>query len=348
MASIQKRRRADGSVSYRVIIRQKDRPPRYATFDRRAEAVAWAEKTEAHADRNPIVAADGEGRTVNHMIGRYLDVVRLKKPHALQKQAQQLGWWCERLGNCSLARLTSARVAKEAAFLLGENIGSAARPRHRSPATVNRYLSALSKACKIAVTEWHWLHENPLRGLERKTERPGRTRCLSENEIAALLLACGESPMRELAVIVLLALTTGMRRGEILKLRWADIKLKQGMITIGDTAQRQSRVVPIAPQLLAALGQHAQTVGLSAELVFARSGDARLVDFDRAFVAAVRRAGLKDVRFHDLRRTTASYLAGAGRSPEEVAAVLGYKTLATVRRYKADGLSPSQAKQVRG
>ncbi len=340
MASIQKRRRADGAVSYRVMVRRKGRPARYATFARRSDAVAWAERIEAAPLQHPgFRAGQASQHTVADLVSRYLETVRVKRPHAYQKQSQQLGWWRDRLGSCSLARLTAARVAKERALLLSENIGTASRPRKRSSATANRYLSALSKACKVAASEWHWLHESPLRDLQRKAEHPRRTRRLSAEEVAALLLASGESPMRELSVVVLLALMTGMRRGEILRLRWADINLRDGCITIADTGQRPARVVPMAPQLLAALGQHAQAKGLSAELVFARSDSARYLDFDRAFVGAARAAGIKDVRFHDLRRTAASYLASEGRSAEEIAALLGYKTLARVRHYT--GQQPS-------
>ena len=127
------------------------------------------------------------------------------------------------------------------------------------------------------------------------------------------MTACGNSRMDALGLVVMLALTTGMRRGEIRGLRWSDIDLKRGSIVLHKTKNRDRRAVPIVPQVLAMLGKHAQVRRIDNDLVFPIGDDGGTLDFDHAFIDAVREAKIKDFRFHDLRHTAASYFADERR-----------------------------------
>jgi len=260
-------------------------------------------------------------------------VLQRKRAHASQKQRQLLRWWKSQLGARSLAHLTAAIIAQRRDKLLSENIGTAETPRQRTAATANRYLAALSKACSVAVREWRWLRENPVTRVRKEQEGPGRVVYLAAEEKDALIRACGKSPLQELSLIVMLALTTGMRRGEILALRWPDIDLARGSIVIHKTRNRERRAVPIMPAVLALLGKHSQVRHLQTDLVFAAAGKTRAIRSERAFRNAVRDARLGNFRFHDLRHTAASYLAMNGATTADIATLLGYKTLAMVKRY---------------
>ena len=335
MGSIQQRKGRDGGVSYRAQVRLRGYPAQTASFERKTDAKVWISKTEnALKEGRHLPTAEAKRRTVADLIERRLRDVQRDRPHAYGKEKQVLEWWKERLGRYALAHVTSAVIAEKRDELLNENLGTREEPVYRSPATANRYVAHLSKAFSEAVREWRWLQEHPIRGrVTRKTEPPGRVRYLSDEERKRLLTACGASGAPELELVVLLALTTGMRRGEIRGLRWADIDLTRKVAVLEKTKNRERRAVPLVSRVVELLDAHGKVRRLDTDLVFAQPGKDRPIDFDKPFAAAVKAAKLKDFRFHDLRHTAASYLAMSGATTAEIAAVLGHKTLAMVKRY---------------
>jgi integrase len=327
MKGVQKRTSiaADGrhSTSYRAQVRLRGFPSETATFARKTDAAAWKHATEAAMrEGRYFPQREAKRRTLSDLVDRQLDAVRIKRPHDYQRQSGLLGWWREQLGDYALDQVTPAVIAKQRDKLL----------KTRSPATVNRYLAALSKAFTSAVREWNWLNDNPLRRVAKEAEPQGRIRFLSDTERKALLAACRQSTLPELHLIVLLALTTGMRRGELLGLRWPDVDLERRLIVLHKTKNHERRSVPIAPDMVAMLRDHAKVRRLDSDLLFP-SKEGRPVDVDHAWYAALAAAKVTNFRFHDLRHTAASYLAMSGATTPELAAVLGHKTLAMVKRY---------------
>jgi integrase len=334
MAHIQERDGKDGSKSYRVQVRIAGFPPQTATFTRKTDAKAWAVKTEAALrDGRHFPAREAKRRTLAQLIDRWLAQVERDRPHALQKQRALLGWWKEQIGDYALAHVGPELIAEKRDALLAENIGTAAVPQYRAPATAKRYLAALSKAFSMAVKEWHWLADNPVLRVSKPSEGPGRVRYLSEEERVRLLEACRTSGLRELELIVMLALSTGMRRGEILGMRWPDVDLKRGQAVLHKTKNRERRAVTLLPRVVDLLQAHAKVRRLDTDLIFAQPRKDRPIDLSHWFEKAAAAAKLDDFRFHDLRHTTASYLAMSGATLAEIAAVLGHKTLAMVKRY---------------
>lgn len=354
MATIQQRKTKDGSTSYRVQVRLRGYPPATATFTRKGDARAWAATTEsAMRDGRHFPDHEAKRRTLAELVDRQLETVKTKRPHDYSRQRVLLGWWKARIGGYALSQVTPALVAEFRDKLLAENIGSEEAPRTRSPATANRHLSALSKAFTNAVREWGWLQNNPLERVSKESEPQGRIRFLSDDERARLLEACRKSELPELYLIVMLALTTGMRRGEILGLRWADIDFERRTIVLHKTKNRERRAVLIVPDVLAILKQHGKVRRLDNDLVFpSRPKRISQVDletskdeensppsdvgplwFDAYWYAALTEAGIENFRFHDLRHTAASYVAMSGGTLAEIAAFLGHKTLAMVKRY---------------
>lgn len=333
MANIQQRTGKDGRVSYRVQVRLRGFPPQSASFERRTDAKNWAQQTEAAIrEGRYFPTQEAKRHTVAELVDRYLAVQERRKPAALAKDKQTLAWWKAQLGSYALSAVTPALIASKRDLLMTENIGKTTE-RRRGPSTANRYLASLSAAFTEAVREWHWLNENPLRRVSKETEPQGIVRFLSDAERIALLDACGRSRLPELRLIVLLALTTGMRRGEILGLRWPDIDLKRRQLVLHKIKNSDRRSVSIVSAVAAMLEDHAKVRRLDTDRVFTQPGKDKRLEIDHWFELALAEAGISDFRFHDLRHTAASYLAMSGATPPEIAAVLGHRTLQMVKRY---------------
>jgi integrase len=162
------------------------------------------------------------------------------KPKSEKKLHLQLGWWKQELGSYFLVDITPALIGEKRDQLLGETTRF---KKKRSNATVVRYLAALSHALSVAVKEWGWLDDTPMRKVRKPKESRGRVRFLSEIERKALLEACKQSENAHLYTIVVLALSTGMRKGEIMNLRWDDVNLKEGYIILHETKNGERRRV---------------------------------------------------------------------------------------------------------
>ena len=147
------------------------------------------------------------------------------------------------LGDHKLKDLTPSLVAGHRDKLA--NMKSERTGRNRKSATVNRYLALLSHACTIAIKEWQWMAVNPVVQISKPREAQGRTRFLSDDERERLLVVCRSSESVHLFPIVTLALSTGMRRGEILGITWENVNLQNRRITLVRTKNGERRVVPL-------------------------------------------------------------------------------------------------------
>jgi integrase len=189
------------------------------------------------------------------------------------------------------------------------------------------------------------IDRNPVGDIARKKEPRGRTRFLSDDERNALLATCEKSEWPALHALVLLAITTGARRGELIPLRWADVDLKAGRVHVRETKNDEQRTLPLVGKALEALRKLKLNNPARSAFVFPSPTvvlnpktnqpelDSPYEYFDAHWHAALEAAGIEDMRFHDLRHTTASMLAAQGCSLLEIADVLGHKTLAMVKRY---------------
>ena len=198
------------------------------------------------------------------------------------------------------------------------------------PGTVNRHRSLLSLTYRLAIRNGK-ARENPVRQVARKRENNVRTRFLDTKEEAALR-ATIRALYPERVPEFDLALHTGMRRNEQWQLRWQDLNLGAGIITIPQTKHGATRHVPInsvAEKALQTLSKNRN----ESPYVCAGSDQREGRDWERWFEECVREAKIVDFRWHDLRHTFASRLAMAGVSLRTLAELLGHKTLAMVMRY---------------
>jgi integrase len=254
--------------------------------------------------------------------------------------------WVELIGPRRLSELDADLVA-DALQQLAERpaqrfVGHAAdgRPRYkiigrRSPATVNRIRAALgsllSWARKTRRVPRGFV--NPVRETTALREDNARTRFLSPAERAALLKLARVSNWPRLYLFVLLGLTTGARRGEMLGLRYCDLDLEQGVAYVHRTKNGQPRTLVLLPSVQAELARLGRPPSPEAFVFPSRYRADRPMNPEAPFSRALREAGITNFRIHDLRHSAASYLAQSGASLLEIAEVLGHRTLDVTRRY---------------
>ncbi len=336
MANIEKRISNDGKTSYRVKIRLKGYPIQSATFERVTDAKKWAQQTEsAIREGRHFKTTEAKRHTMAELIDRYIKNVLPTKPKAIRKQTALLQRWRAEIGSHALADVTPSLIAECRDKLAGE---ITLRDKLRSPATVNRYMAALSVAFTTAVKEWGWLEDSPMRKVTKPKESRGRVRFLSDDERMRLLKACKESSNPYLYTVVVLALSTGMRQGEIMGLTWDVIDLNQGRAILHETKNGERRAIAITGHALELLKELSKVRRIDSKLLFPAKENApqkpqKPMDLRSPWETAVKKAELQDFKFHDLRHSAASYLAMNGASLAEIAEVLGHKTLQMVKRY---------------
>lgn len=355
MATVQKRKNDDGTTSYRVMVRLKGHPTATATFARLTDAREWGAKTESDMKAGRYFGA-AKLKTLNDLCDKYIPAAksRLKSWAEIERQ---LKWWQSKAGSEMLAHITPARIAEwrdELAAMPKQRGGG-----KRSAADVNRTIAALSGAMTHAVKELGWIERNPCERVTKPKEAGGRVRFLSDEELPRLLDAVRASSHSDLLPAVLLALTTGARKGEILGLRWSQIDFKRRAITLhqGETKNNAGRALPLSGEIVELLKARAKVHNLKDDRVFPPAEGCKELELREPWKAALVQAGIdvrqatrkgrgkvaangeappvltSDFRWHDLRHTAASYLTMAGVSAIEVARVLGHKTLAMSLRY---------------
>lgn len=331
VATIEKRNGIDGSIGYRVRVRLRGFPPQTASFKRLTDAKKWVQQTEsAIREGRHFKTVESRKHTLKEAIDRYIQsVLPSKKPNSQRDQSKQLEWWSDQIGYLSLADVMPSIVAEERDKLAqGKTLRG-----DRTPATVNRYLAIISHLFTVSVKEWGWSHENPVLKVTRLREPRGRVRFLSDDERTRLLEVCKKSDSAYLYTVVVLALSTGARRMEILGLKWQDVDLSRGVITLHETKNGERRVLALASLALELMKNYAKVRTLHCDFVFPAHSLNKPVDITTPWETALRRADIKDFRFHDLRHCAASYLAMNGASLAEIAEILGHKTLQMVKRY---------------
>jgi integrase len=192
------------------------------------------------------------------------------------------------------------------------------------PATVNREMALLKHMYAKAV-EWGKVKENPAKKVKRLQGEAKRLRFLVPEEIQTLLSNCSGY----LRSVVLVALNTGMRRGELLGLKWGQINMDQGIITLPETKNHEPRNIPMNATVRGVLQDLKKKEGY----VFFDTMGKGIFYVNKLFRCAVRKSGITDFRFHDLRHTFASNLVMEGVDIMTVKELMGHKTLEMTLRY---------------
>lgn len=212
---------------------------------------------------------------------------------------------------------------------LFDTLSVALRGSIRTKAAVNRELALLSRIFTLPISN-RLVNSNTVSEVEHLKGEVRRTRYLLPEEEVRLMAAVASHA--RLRLVVLIALHTGMRRGEILKLKRKDVDFYRGEILVKETKIDEDRAVPMNETIRLELLSHC--AGLTSEYVFGSPKTGKpFSSIQRAFEATRRLAGLEDFRFHDLRHTAATRMAESGVDPFTIAAILGHRNTRTTARY---------------
>ncbi len=324
MARIKTRTAKDGTPRYTAEVRLKGYPAQTATFKRKTDANKWIQDTESSIrEGRHFKTVKAKKHTFSDLTARYYSEILPRYNEKEQKDRRsKLDWWTSKFGNCLLADITPAKI-NEYKNAMTQN-----------PATIDKYIKNLQHSFSIAVNEWEWLEENPVKKVKSPKLPRGRVRFLDDEERIKFLQACKESPNPLLYPCIILALSTGMRQAEQMRLVWSDVNLDNGFLILHETKNGERRRITLAGACLDLLKEHAKNKRLDTNLLFPSSRNPQMpIDLRKSFLNALKAAQLTDFKWHDLRHCTASYLAMNGASLSEIAEILGHKSLQMVKRY---------------
>lgn len=327
MATIRKK----GECQWHVQVRKKGFPPQTKTFLTRAEADAWAKVTESEMVRGIFLdRGEAEQTTLADLIERFKN--DFAPHHYRQREDKKEAWrfQCERLkaelGAYSLAALDQKLLVKYRDTRLkgkGED-----RPAV-SESTVRKELYILSKVLNYGQNECGITlpRGNPIDKIRKPSDGKPRDRRLTEIEWAQLEAECRKSRSVYLWPAVELAVETTMRQGELLGLTWKHVDLKRKLAYLPETKNGEARSVALSPRAIAVLEALPRSIN-GAVLPVQR------MTLYHVFAAAVKRAGVADFTFHDVRHEALSRLAERDDiNLLEMAQMSGHKTLQMLKRY---------------
>ena len=239
MATFRERKTDNGETRWQAIIRRKGVKQLVATLPTKRAAERWAAIAEGKiAEHRHLPGQEAERHTVNDLLDRFSPELGTDRRKFI---TGQIKWWREAIGDKPLSEVTPALLRQQLDRLAAEPY-SRAVPRkekplsgtkrrqtgaptyRRSPSTVNRYKKLIGRALSVAHRQYQWIDHNPVASIPDLKEPRGRVRILTNDERTKLLDACA-TESAELHALVLLALCTGARAGELLNLRWPDIDL---------------------------------------------------------------------------------------------------------------------------
>jgi len=318
MATIRKR-----GNRYHVQIRRRGQSIT-RTFDRLATAKSWIPKIEGDIERQLYVDTSGTERTtVLELLQRYQR--QISPSHKGQQvEAYRLRTLKKHLGALRLIHLTNKEIASYRDDRLKEI----------SPSSLKRELTILSRVLTIASRDWGIsIPQNPVKMISLPKADKARTRRLEAGEKERLL----QSTNLELHRIIVLALETGMRRGEILSIKKSHIDFNKSVLFIPSTKTDTPRTIPLSSaavtslrgQLRASQEESGGVIPLHECPLFTYF----LRGLSGAFLRLCRRLNIDNLHFHDLRHEATSRLFEKGLNPVEVATITGHKDTKMLMRY---------------
>ncbi len=330
MASFYKR----GTYQWEARIRRRGYPDQSRTFESKVEAQMWALQVEAEMQRGSfIVRNEAERVSMRDLIERFVREVSPSHRGHIKEAARMRNTGKWKVWETCLANLKPVDFAQ----------WRDERLKQVAPATVLREMGDLALILNHAMKEWGIvLPVNPLKQVKRPKVSNARERRLkpaesghemSKSEEQRLLEACTHKPghlnscrVAWLRPLVQLAIETAMRRGELLRLEWPHVDLHRAIAYLPETKNGEPRYVPLTPRAVEILKS------------MPRTGSSRVFDISEnalklAWQRAVKRSGLKDLRFHDLRHEAASRLSEKLSNILELSSVTGHKDLRMLKRY---------------
>lgn len=303
MATIRKLR-----GKWQAQVRRKGIAPRAKSFDVKSDAEKWARNLEAELDRcgNLPDTRLASRMTVRELLARYLIEITPTKRSASTEAYRIKALMKRDIAHRTLAMLSSADIATY----------RDARLKVVSTSSVIRELNTIAHAVDVARKEWGvHLVQNPVRMIRRPAPPRGRDRRLNDNEEQLLLAAADAGRSPYMRPLIILAIETAMRQGEMLSLTWSDVDLDKRIAHLDMTKNGESRDVPLSSRALDALD------ALKQQRIDERVVPSTKSGVQQAWGHLRGRAGLADFRFHDLRHEAVSRLLERGLNVIETATI---------------------------
>ena len=317
MASFISRKGPGGKRVWQAHIRRRGYPAQIKTFDTKAEAQAWAAGVENEIARGVFVSrAEAENTTLNEALDRYSREISARKKGHVAELSIMTAWRQSALISRSLATVRSQDLAKI----------RDAWTREMAPATVRNRFALLSHLFSVARREWGMASlGNPAHDVRLPRTANARDRRLVDDE-QARLLAAATAYGGEIGPLIIWAIETAMRRGEIAAMRWEHLDRKARVLLIPETKNGTPRRVPLSTTALSVLD------GLPRRLD-GRVWGMRPDSISQAFERVCKAADIEGLTFHDLRHEATSRFFEKGLGLMEVAAITGHKTVQMLKRY---------------
>lgn len=303
-------------------VRRRGMKPRCKSFDTRQEAERWARELEAQVDKFGAAPDTRilETTTLGALLERYQrEVTPLKR--GSHKESQKITV----LRRHDLAYRTMVGLSQQdISGFRDERLKSVA------PATVVRELAILSHVIEVSIRDWGLpLSRNVVKLIRRPVVRNERSRRLATDEERRILAACDEGKIALLKPLMIVAIETGMRRGELLGMCWSDFSHNRRVVTLAMTKNGSARDVPLSQRAFDTLCDWREHCDDQEPRVFPMAEGT----FNQAWRRIVARAEVANLHFHDLRHEGVSRLFEKGLNVMEVATISGHKELRMLRRY---------------
>ena len=301
---------------WQCIVRRKGYPAKSKTFDLRKDAEKWGRQQERLIDSGQWVdRTEAEQTPLRDLLKRYAKEVSSTKRGAEVEMIRINALCRSSLAKYAVSSITGQSLAQWRDQRIAEVSGS----------TVSRELTLISHVFSVAIREWGFgLHSNPVSLIRKPAPNKARDRVLNDDQRQALLTSVGQCRNHWIKPVVIFALETATRRGEILSLTWRDVDLERKVAKV--SGKTGSRTIPLSPACISMLK------GLPRSLdghVF----PVTVETLKQAYERAVARAGIKDFTFHDLRHDALTRLAKQGLNVLELRAISGHTTANMLQRY---------------
>ncbi len=309
MASIIKR-----NDKWFVRVRKHGQPSKSKTFNIKKDAQKWAVMIERELDQGLLGCVD-KSVTLGDLLKRYLKEVT---PH--KKSCDKETWRIKALLSRSISSVSFSNLNSAI-------ISSYKYSRLPDGARTTRYDLALIRHClEFARLEWgYYLPTNPVDLVSKPKLNKPRDRRVGKEDIDTLMHALRYTKVTYLKPLILIAIETGLRQEELVKLIWNDVDLNSRLLKVKDTKNGEDRVVPLSNKSLSIL-QSLPRLGLT---VFNASHSS----LQNAWKRLIKRSGLIDLHFHDLRHEAISRFIERGLTIPEAASISGHKTQSMLLRY---------------
>ncbi len=317
MATIRKR-----GNKYQVQIRRKGTSGVVRTFHTKADADEWARHMEVKADRGdlPIPVRDLNGYKIEDVLKRYRNEITIKKRSANTETYIINAFLRHPIVKLSMAQITASHFCAYRDSRLQEVRAG----------TVNRELGIIKHAFDLAEQEWDIpIRQNPLAKIKKLKVDNARSRRLTDDEFQTLIKSVKTTRNTLIKPLISFAIETAMRRGEILRIKWEDIDYDRRTLFVPISKNGYSRSVPLTSKAIEILKELKIEDKRDKHRPFPLSDNAAKLAWQRL----LKRSGIENFHFHDLRHEAVSRFFERGLSVPEVALISGHRDFRMLFRY---------------